>query len=258
MTITAGKRMLLAVLLPLLCFGCATVDESFSDEQRRIFADRVAEQHSAASEPNGLKPDHLALARNLVARGYYEVALGQLECAARDNSSRSEVYHLMGVCHRELADYEKARAYFKKAIAGDRQFAPAYNGLGITYDLLGDKEKAWKSFEAALRFNPARAAFYNNLGFSKMSAGELEAAEESFLKGLALEPRHPLLVNNLAICYGLRGRDEEAFSLLKERFSPAEACNNMGAIHLMRGERGKAEEMFEKALELDPEFQRAN
>ena len=197
-------------------------------------------------------PDHLALAKDLMERAYYQVARVQLESALKDRPGNAEIYHLMGVCLRETRDLAGALKSFQQALAYDAGFAPAYNGMGTTYYRQGRMDMAAQCFQKAMDIDPARGDFCNNLGYLEMRSGRLKNAETHFRQGLDLNPKNQQTINNLALCLALAGRDKEAQDLLERSFPPSMACNNLGAIYQTKGEPKKALQMFQKALELDP------
>jgi len=253
------QYIVLCLVAPALCFGCAWPVKEDNKTNEMNMMRRQADEEKAKTfwKTDEVRPQYLALARDLIGRRFYEVALVQLDKAAEESPNEPEVFHLKGVCHRELKDYKTAETSFKRALALDPDFAPAHDGLAMTYELMGEKERAWDYFTKAIKLNPARPDYYNNLGFSKMRVGDLEEAERWFRKSIALEPGFKTAVNNLAICLGLAGRDQEALALLRKSATPAAACNNMGVIHLIKGEREKALAMFGRAVAMDPNFKEA-
>lgn len=257
------RRMFLLNILAFLylisvCSGCSFPFKSQRDDQQKYSAKTLSEkQEQHAWDNKNVRRDYLVLAKDLVSKGFYEVALVQLENAAKENPRQAEVHHLKGVCHRELGSYKTAVKDFKKALSINGEFAPAYDGLGITFDLLGEKKKACENFLFAIKLNPARADFYNNIGYSQMGAGNLKNAEQYFEKSITLDPDFRLANNNLAICYGLQGRDNEAFSLFLRYMSASQAWNNMGYIFQRKGEKKKAFTAFKRATELDPKLKAA-
>ncbi|MGD9161169.1 MAG: tetratricopeptide repeat protein [Desulfobacteraceae bacterium] len=192
--------------------------------------------------------DHIALAKQLIEKGYYDVALVQLDTALKEKSNRSAgLFYLMGVCHREKEEYEEAIKSFNLAIDQDKEFSFAYNGLGLTYALTGQPDIARKYFIKAISLNPARADFLNNAGHLEMMEKQYRKAEEYFRKSLLINNRFEQAVNNLAICLGMLGKETEALNLLIKNSHPSKAYYNMGVIYRMKGENEKAEELFQKA-----------
>jgi Flp pilus assembly protein TadD len=219
-----------------------------------LMAEAAAARERAAVTAEKPEKNHLLLAEDLVRKQYYDVALVQLNTAKKKQADNPQVHNLRGICFRETGEPKKAEQSFKKAVSLDSDFAPAHDGLGVLYELIGNREKARLSFDTAIRKDPARPDFLNNLGFLEMKDNRLEQAEVCFRKSLVLDSEYLPAINNLAVCRGLRGADQEAFSLLKKHYSLAEALNNMGNIYRIKGDDQRAERLYREALKRDPKL----
>lgn len=240
------------LLLPaLLAHGCAVRNTSSQERQLAAMIQKASAQNEEKREKERPQANHLQLARELVAKGMYRVALVQLEQARDAEKGGCEVFHLMGRCHLGLSEYHKAVESFRKALERDAGYAPSHNGLGLAYDLSGSRELAWKAYGRAIELDPARADFHNNLGFSKLLSGRYPEAERHLRESLSLRPDLEAAANNLALCLAAQGRYEEASALLKARASAAAAANNLGVLHDVNGEREAAVECYRAALNLD-------
>jgi Tfp pilus assembly protein PilF len=202
------------------------------------------------------KPDHLALARDLMEKGYYEVALGQLD-AIEGTSAMAERHYLRAVCLRETGDLEGARIHFAKSLSRDADYAPALGGLALTWDLAKAAEKAWPLYRRAIALNPARADLFNNYGYSLMTAGRLEEARIQFEKSHSLDPEAPKVINNLALCALLDGRKAAAAELMMKIAPTAEAHYRAGALAQRAGQDEVAVQFYRRALEIDPQLETA-
>lgn len=196
-------------------------------------------------------PNYMALAKDLIQHGYYQVAQTQLEEAVHQGQDGAEIHYLIGVCQKERKNVKAAEASFREAIRKSSTFAPAYNGLGMLYEETDRLEKAKTCFEKAVSYDPARVDFLNNLGVLLMNSGQYAEASDRFRQCLAIDAGYRRAINNFAICMGILNPGE-AFTFLKRHFSEAEACNNMGAIFQMMDNPEKASEMYSKALTLEP------
>lgn len=237
--------------LCLLSAGCS-LRRKGPDLNAIVKARIQEEQAKAFLETTRLEKNHVLLAKELIAKQYYDVALAQMLEAEKNQGPGPEVHHLMGVCYQHMQEPEQAEVHFKEALSLDPDYAPAHNGLGVLFARTGKREKARAAFHKAIQLNPARPDFLNNLGFLEMQDMHLKEAENFFTKSLRFDPGYRPVLNNLAVCYGLQGREKEAFSLLKKHYPPAEALNNMGVIYRLRGEEGQAAILFERALKYDP------
>lgn len=235
----------------VLSMGCSLTRKD-TGPQALIRTRMDFEEAAAAHEEKKEKKNHVGLARELLDKGYYEVALVQLKTAGEEQGYTAEIHHLMGVCYRETGALKNAEHHIEKAVSLDPDYAPAHNGLGLVYEMTGRRDQAREAFLMAVEKNPARPDFLNNLGFLEMRALRFKPAEACFKKSLRIFPENPAAINNLAICYGMQGREEEAFALLKKSSSPAAALNNMGVICRMKGDKKRAAALFERALQTEP------
>ncbi len=237
--------------LAVLLTGCAGRPVTPQEAQMVRMVERAEKQQEEKSRKEKVQPNHLELARELVKKGHFKVALVQLEEARRSNGGGCEVFHLMGRCHLGLGEAEQAAASFQRALALNRSYAPAHNGLGLALDLSGSRDAAWRSYARAIQINPAIPDFHNNLGFSKLLAGRTEEAERHLREALALDPRLKIAAHNLALCLALQGRYDEAHGLLEQHGSAAAAANNLGVFYDMNGDRESAVRHYAEALNRD-------
>ena len=247
---TVRKTTVWLVAVTLLFFiGCATK----RDIKRKPLPPPLEENLSSRE----VKPDHLALARQLIEKGYHDVALVQIAEAEKKNGPNPESRFLTGVCEREEGRLIEAEAAFQEAIRQDANYAPAYNGLGITLFASGKPDEGLKAFEQAVSLNPGEAAFQNNLGYGYLLESRLPEAEKHFRKSTALMPGYPSALNNLGFCLIRLGRDAEALQALQRMLSPGEAYNNLGAAHERCGRPWKALVYYREALRKSPNLAQA-
>ncbi len=243
-------------VLPFLFFGagCAGFGKPGADDRLDALQAQAKEkEQQEAWDSRKLAPDRIALARDLMDKGYYDIALAELQRAEKSGRPRADVQHLMGLCARETGRIKEAEALFSKALSADPDFAPAYNGIGTVAAIANDTETTLDAFRRAVSLDPARADFQNNLGFALLVAEDRYAeAERLFRRSLELKPGFEIAAHNLALALVLQGRDPEALTVLTSISSPAQAYHNMGKILQVRGETEKAEAMLARAARLDP------
>jgi superkiller protein 3 len=205
-------------------------------------------------QPAEVKPNHQALARDLINQGHCTVAMGQLARAAEADPSAPEPVYLMGVCQRKTGNLPAAMDSFKRALVLDRNYAPAYHGMGLVYVEKKQTDQAHTNLLKAVALNPADADFLNDLGVLEMRMQRAGQALQRFEQCLQIAPDHIRAKNNLAECLVRLGRAGQALDFLKQHFPPAVAYNNLGGIYVNVGSFSKARSMFERALEYDPEL----
>ncbi len=251
---------LIRILVPLLCLVCAggCITTGRGEKSVEFKSNILPPGNPPAVNPalrHDIKPDYLKLARDLINKGFYDVALLQLKKAVKNDSANPEIYFLMGKCNRESSQFKASEKDFQKALEIDPKFAPAHDGLGLLYDLIEKREAAQEQYQKAIALNPARPDFYNNLGFSKLLAGKYVEAKSDLLKSLALQPGFTKAEANLALCCIMTNDDKKAFALLRKTYTYPAACRNMAALYKFKGDTQKALEMIDKAAKADPTIQ---
>jgi len=173
-----------------------------------------------------------------------------------DGLNRIYLYHILDIeaaidlCNRQLR-YD------------DRQFW-AYDNLGWAYLGKGEYENAREAFMKALGVNPNSTLEMYRLGHSQRLAEDYAAALETFQKILSLDPSAYPAHYLIGLMYRQMEEEERAtlrlqryLAVLRERIrsNPDNSGYYIqaGLGYGRLGDHGKAEEMAEKALSLNPE-----
>jgi Tfp pilus assembly protein PilF len=156
---------------------------------------------------------------------------------------------------REGKDGE-ARPLLEQAVAADPGLARAWNALGVLADKARDWPAADLAYGKAVAAAPQDAGILANRGWSQLLRGHHEAAERDLVAALKLQPTLKPARTNLALARAMQGRYQEAF-LLSDKASLATDLNTVGYAAMMRGDLPVAEAYFNRALSLNPQFDRA-
>ena len=89
-----------------------------------------------------LGSSHLSLNDPLTALGYFEQAL-ELDPVSQDVPS---IYSYMGLCLKDMEEYEKAISVLEKGGEADDERTDIYNLMGFCYFKLKEHEKAIRLF----------------------------------------------------------------------------------------------------------------
>ncbi len=255
-----------SVALPVLCtilplfISCASLTDKTGDTlglelKKAAIEDKVAIREIQFKQGKNEPPNHLGLARRLTVKGFYDIALVQLDQAEKTDTKKYEVFYLKGLCYRGKKEYAKAISQFQQSLCLSPKYSYAHAGLAMTYDLLKEHARAIDCYEKAIEIDPGVSFFYNNMGVSFMINGEGKKAVECLEKGIAVNPGSRRLVHNLGLAYGMLGNNARAMGIFKKLDTPAAAYNNMGYVHWLKGDRDKAIEMYHKAIAADPGHQ---
>lgn len=240
------------VFLLIWIIGCTGLQKTANHQLNGNYQNNGKESAQNVRPNRKIQQDHLKLAKDLIGRGFYDVALVQLEKAEKQNGSSAEIYFLTGKCHLENKNYTVAQGCFEQSIRTDPDYAPPHNGLGLVYDMTGKRKTARECYQKAIRLNPARADFHNNLGFSQIMDNNYPEAKHHLLQSISLNSDFVRAKNNLALCHVMTGEDQKAFEILRKIFPPDITFHNMGALYLRKGDRKKADQMHQKAVQLNP------
>lgn len=235
--------IILLVVVASLFSGCAYFDQSDpgADNTAAMAAARARQQQW---DTRDLEPDHLALARDLADKEFYDVALVQLKKAIEEKGGNALVYDLAGVCARETGDFKASESFLKKAAAIDPENASVRNNMGILYAALGENDRAEQAFQKAVSLDPGRADFLNNLGYLHLTQKKYPEAQSAFAKSLVLKPAYEPALNNLIVCLGMQRKDAEVMDLLMKHFDTETAWYNMACIYTLRKEHMKAQKLL--------------
>ncbi len=207
----------------------------------------------------------------------------QEKAPAKENS---QTWSKLGTTAYERGDYDKAIAYFEKALASDRNtlgenhpnVAENYTNLGLAWLAKENYGKAIEFYEKALKVDirafgenhPKVAIDQNSLGFVLYRSGNYDKAISYYEKALAnnrktLGGEHPnsaLSLGNLGAVWKSKGDYTKAIKFFKEALiinlktfgeshpQVAGSYQELGNTYVKSGQFDLAIENLEKALEI--------
>jgi adenylate cyclase len=147
-----------------------------------------------------------------------------IEALERDSNNPGALYAL-GWVRRYQNRLLESRIALEKAVALDRNYAPAVVQLGFTLSALGELEAALPHFERALQLSPRdpnQHWYYNGMGTCHLGLGHADEAVDFMRKARAGNPRVYQFPLFLAAALGLRGDIDDAKSALADflKFKP--------------------------------------
>jgi len=170
---------------------------------------------------------------------------------------------MIGLCHLQLGQYDKALLSFSTALDLAPSFTDARNNRGTIYLALGQLRLAEVDFLAVLGDStyPHRFQVYYNLGTTYAQQGQLGAAEENLRK--AVTAPFPVFEAYVKLADVVReqGRVQEAIGLLEEaelQFPERlEATFALGKLLAELGRTSEARPHLEKIIAKEPGSERA-
>ncbi len=125
-----------------------------------------------------------------------------------------------------------------------------------------DIEAARRIWREILADTPDNAEAHFNLGLLYIRSGEYQPAAAAFRRVLALQPQMPDALFNLGFAYAKSGRYDEAVESYTQAVAldppyQDEILYNLATVLEIQGERQKALQKLQTAIELNPENERA-
>jgi Flp pilus assembly protein TadD len=161
----------------------------------------------------------------------------------------------LGIVRLKQGKPAEAAAALDKAVALDAGLARAWNARAV----LADRQRDWAAADAAyakaVAAAPGDAALLANRGWSMLLRGHHVAAERDLERALAMAPANTVVRTNLALARAMQGRYQDAFRH-SDRASLAVDLNSVGYAAMARGDLAVAEAYFNRALSLNPRFDR--
>lgn len=122
-----------------------------------------------------------------IALRYFQEAL-DLDSSDKGVPNISIIYHKIGICFRELGQYEEAINTLEKAKYYDCQNADIYNLLGICYFDLKEFDRALVCFDKVLGIEPGRAFVYAKIANIHEKTGNARKAANYYKTSLKIDP----------------------------------------------------------------------
>jgi tetratricopeptide (TPR) repeat protein len=165
----------------------------------------------------------------------YDGALVILEQFLAQNQTVYQAYILVGDCHKEKGDFDKAIEAYNKAIEeaktdelmGKEMTAKGLAGIGDCYLRRGDFEKAQGFFKESIDTYPENETLAYNVGEIYFSNQKLDEAVQYFTVATQIKPDW------------------------------APPYHKLGLVYLNKADYEKAKENFKKFLELEPDTELA-
>lgn len=137
-------------------------------------------------------------------RGQYEVALGKLKRAVKEDPDYAPAQTVLAVLYERIGEKELAGKHYKKAYEASPKDGDVNNNYGVYLCQNGKYNEAIRHFLAALDdpFYSSPSIALSNAGSCALNAGELDRAEDYLRRALKIEPELPdALMNMSRLCF---------------------------------------------------------
>lgn len=180
--------------------------------------------------PFRLRP-YLSYADHLRRRGDPAGAVKVLDYALACWPWDADVHALLGLCYRELHDWERAAPALQRSVEL-RQSADICVLLAHTLERLDRRDEAHRWLVHAVAVDPGHEESHYNLGCVYERAGDVDAAIDAFGRATALDPAYAIaharlgaLVFHRALHRVPQARDHADFTLAFDHLSRATALD---------------------------------
>lgn len=185
----------------------------------------------------------------------YDEAIDLLNDAYSKNPKNYQVLLLMAEIEDERGNTEEAVKLVKEAISINPKDEKLYFYLAVYLDKIDRWDEAEKALKKSIELRPGFHDALNYLGYSYIVRNvDIDKGLQLVEQALKYAPDNPAYLDSLAWGYYKKGKYKEALEIM---LKVVEKVNNdpvvfyhYGAILEALGERKKAKEMYEKALNL--------
>ncbi len=173
-----------------------------------------------------------------------------------DGPVAARAWQGLGIARLKQSRLADAITALDKAVQLDEGLARAWNARAVLADRQQDWATADAAYAKAIAAAPGDATMLANRGWSHLLRGHHVAAERDLERALAMAPADRVVHTNLALARAMQGRYQDAFRN-SDRKNLAADLNSVGYAAMARGDLAVAEAYFNRALSLNPQFDRA-
>jgi tetratricopeptide (TPR) repeat protein len=128
----------------------------------------------------------------------------------QDRKENADTYYRAGEGYYKMEKYDKAIAYYDKAIELNPNHALAYYNRGGAYAEIRQYKKAIADYDRAIELNPNNALAYYNRGGAYSEIGENEKAIAGYDRAIELDPDDADAYYNRGLTYQAKGEVTKA------------------------------------------------
>jgi tetratricopeptide (TPR) repeat protein len=232
------------------------------DRDARWIEQAVAHCERALAIDSRLAPVHVTLALVARGRGRYEEAVAVAQRAIELDPTNSDGYRELGRAYEALERMPDAEATYRRAIEARPDDWMSYNTLGSFFYQRGRLEEAEAAYRRVTELTPDNTRGHNNLGAVFARLDRRDEAVAAWERSMAIRPTFSAASNLGTLHYGA-GRYTEAARAFERATALAptdfRVWRNLGAaLYWAPGERDKATDAYERAVELAEEARKVN
>ncbi|MCB1822794.1 MAG: tetratricopeptide repeat protein, partial [Candidatus Competibacteraceae bacterium] len=173
-----------------------------------------------------------------------------------------EAFSLLGQLYLKQGELDQARREFEALALKEPKNAGAHTMAGLILQLQKQEPEARQRYEQALKVNPRAAVAANNLAWMMAESGQdLSVALQHARRAQEVLPQHPTISDTVGWIY--YRQDNTPLAIREFSRSIGQDPRNpiyhyhLGLAYLKAGEKERARESFQQALQLNPNFAEA-
>jgi protein O-mannosyl-transferase len=233
-----------------------------------ILLSRHGRREEAAShflEALRLVPDSVDILFNygnlLREMGKVDQAIEQFKIALRIKPDDKLSHYGLGLALAAKGDYEGAIKQYQIYAEFGTDMADIRQKLAVQLARSGKVDDAINQFQRVMTVNPDSAEVLSNFGYALAQSGKSDEAIKYYEQVLARDPNNVITHGRLALALAGIGKIDEAIEqcriVLAARPDDFEMYTNLGILLQRQGKLDEAIECYRKALQIDPNFQKA-
>jgi tetratricopeptide (TPR) repeat protein len=187
----------------------------------------------------------------------FETAEYALTEAAHRGGDVVQLYYLFGAVAEMQEHFQDAYFYYYKALREDRENVAALEALANLCEIIDRKDEAFVHFSRIIAIDTANAAALNYVGYTYAEKNDsLDFALELIERALMLDEDNAYFIDSRGWVYYQMGMYEKAREDLERAariVDDAVILEHLGDVHMKLDNAGHALEMYQRALEQDPD-----
>jgi len=121
-------------------------------------------------------------------------------------------YYQRGLAYSATGDYDRATAYYDRAIEIKPDYADAYINRGLSYGKQEDYDRMAADCSRAIKLKPDYANAYINRGAAYFAKGDYDRAIADYDRAIELKPNHADAYYNRALAHSAKGDYDRAIA----------------------------------------------
>jgi len=192
----------------------------------------------------------------LAETGQVDKALKKLKLLneGQDNGTQIKVYLAQGEVLRNAHRDKEALGVYNTALQNSPENTDLLYARALTAEKLDMLDITESDLRMVLIHEPDNASALNALGYTLADRTQrLDEAKEYILKAAKLLPNDPAVLDSLGWVYFRLGQYEESIKWLSKAFAlleDAEIAAHLGEALWMNGQKGNADKMWQRGLEM--------